>query len=104
MNVQCSSFGCGKRLVAGSICKYFAHQTILSIKTREMRLWKNVLMNRSIIDDYPPYRITSLCDTGSFPCHSVKINRADGKKSRSEERRVGKEWVSQCSTRWWQKH
>src|SRR3546814_3138762 len=72
MNVQCSSFGCGKRLVAGSICKYFAHQTILSIKTREMRLWNNVLMNRSIIDDYPPYRITSLCDTGSFPCHSVK--------------------------------
>src|SRR3546814_19344742 len=26
------------------------------------------------------------------------------KNGRSEERRVGKEWVSKCSSRWWPRH
>src|SRR3546814_20417645 len=39
---------------------------------------------------------------------SAQVNRAylerhdDGTGDRSEERRVGKEWVSTCRSRWWQ--
>src|SRR3546814_12141605 len=35
------------------------------------------------------------------PC---RVQNPDGQTSRSEERRVGKEWVSTCRYRWWPYH
>src|SRR3546814_16452673 len=49
---------------------------------------------------------TAIRIAGSTGCHAI-MHRADGTKAivaipsaRSEERRVGKEWVSTCRSRW----
>src|SRR3546814_18563679 len=39
----------------------------------------------------------------AHPLASFKSGKVEA-LGRSEERRVGKEWVSMCSSRWWPKH
>src|SRR3546814_20409512 len=49
--------------------------------------------NQAIVKPDGSYKISKLIE-------DVKFKYANLKEPRSEERRVGKEWVSKCRTRW----
>src|SRR3546814_14823444 len=83
-----------------------------SIKSTGISLYSRAIMSREIAGDLPPKNATSARTTsrghdwGALEQSSPlgrSLTRAL-KSRRSEERRVGKECVSTCRSRWWPLH
>src|SRR3546814_16517667 len=93
-----SSDVCSSDLKGAGIAGPFLHQRLPRRRQPwHIRATDDRLRDSLIMATLDPHLVLGAYATGVFPM-------ADSRDPRSEERRVGKEWVSTCRSRWSPSH